>query len=129
MFKQNPLSLIIVSFLFLVIGLVGLFYQIETFYKEGLVIELNIMMLGIPVFWGLLKHRKGWRTLALIFIWIEMVSPLIVLGDKIFGMKIQLLRISFPLVLVPYVAISLIGLWQYKVLTSKKIRQMFFPEK
>jgi len=129
MFKKNPLSLIIVAFIFLVIGLVGLFYQIETFYNEGLVIDLNIMMLGIPVFWGLLKHRKGWRTLALIFIWIEMVSPLIVLGDKIFGMKIQLLRISFPLVLVPYMAISLIGLWQYKVLTSKKIRQMFIPEK
>ena len=129
MFKKNPLSLIIVAFIFLLIGLAGLFKQIETFYNEGFVIAFNIGMLGIPVFWGLLKHYKGWRTLALFFIWIEMVSPLIVLGNIIFGWDIQLLGISFPLVLVPYVAISLVGLWQYKVLTSKKIKAMFFPEK
>ena len=129
MFKKNPLSLIIVAFIFLLIGLAGLFKQIGTFYNEGFVIAFNIGMLGIPVFWGLLKHRKGWRTLALFFIWIEMVSPLIVLGNIIFGWDIQLLGISFPLVLVPYVAISLVGLWQYKVLTSKEIKAMFFPEK
>ena len=129
MFKQNPLSLIIVAFIFLLIGLAGLFEQIETFYNEGFVIAFNIGMLGIPVFWGLLKHRKGWRTLALFFIWIEMVSPLLVLGIIIFGWDILPFEISFPLVLVPYVAISLVGLWQYKVLTSKKIKKMFLPEK
>ena len=128
MFKQNPLSLIIVAFIFLLIGLKGLFETIATSYSEGH-FWLEPMILGIPVFWGLLKHRKGWRTLALFFIWIEMVSPLLVLGIIIFGWDILPFEISFPLVLVPYVAISLVGLWQYKVLTSKKIKKMFLPEK
>jgi len=133
MFKQNPLSLIIVAFIFLLIGLRGLFGQIEKFYNEGFVLYFSLEMLGIPVFWGLLKHRKGWRTLALFFIWGEMVAPWIAMVVRISGMNIRILwslskTMSFPLALVACFAIFLVALWQYKVLTSKKIKQMFIPE-
>jgi len=133
MFKQNPLRLIIVAFIFLIIGLEGLFEGITTLYNEHH-ISIVPQILGIPVFWGLLKHRKGWRTLALFFIWIETVGSLFAMVIIIFGMNVRFfgissLKMSFPLALVPCVAIFLVALWQYKVLTSKKIKKMFIPEK
>ncbi len=132
MFKQNPLSLIIVAFIFLLSGLKGLFDMIAMLYSEGL-FALEPMILGIPVFWGLLKHRKGWRTLALFFIWGEMVAPWIAMVVRISGMNVRIfgissLTMSLPLALVSCFAIFLVALWQYKVLTSKKIKQMFIPE-
>jgi len=142
MFKDNPLSLIVVAFIFLLIGVrtcIGIF---EALYNKPDINEfvyycLNHIpeMLGILVFWGLLKHIRAWRIVALIFIWVEMLWPLfagIWLFTKeepisIFGISSQMM--SFPLFLITLVAIFLLALWQYTVLTNVKIKKLFSVEK
>ncbi len=139
MFKKNPLSLISVAFIFLLIGLYGLYDGLMTLYTERY-LEINLLILGIPVFWGLLKHYKGWRTLALFFISVEMIfsalgfipAVLIIFNRELipfnlFGISSK--TMSFPVAFFTLLAFFLIALWQYKVLTSKKIKQMFISEK
>ncbi len=140
MFKKNPLNLIIAAFIFLLIGLYGLYDGLMTSYTERhLYIDLGLL-LGIPVFWGLLKHRKGWRTLALFFISVEMIfsalgfipAVLIIFNRELipfnlFGISSK--TMSFPVAFFTLLAIFLIALWQYKVLSSKKIKQLFISEK
>lgn len=136
MFKQNPLSLIIVAFIFLVIGLGGLHGMLETLYNERF-LGINVGILGIPVCYGLLKHRQGWRTLAFFFVWIQLLGPLIAMGILIFNREMTVFKLfgissqtmSFPMALITLVAIFLLALWQYKVLTSEKIKALFIAEK
>ncbi len=134
-FKQNPLSLIIVAFIFLGIGVETLFEMLMSFYNKEP--SINPLPLGILVFFGLLMHKNGWRTCALIFIWFVMIviPPLFILNIinrefirfNVFGVSSQ--TMSLPVVLFTLLAFFLIVFWFYKVLTSKKIRQMFIPEK
>ena len=136
MIKDNPLSLRIVAFIFLVIGIGGLYGILESLLKERF-LEINIGVLGLPVCYGLLKHRQVWRTLAFIFIWIEIIGSLIAMGILIFNREVTVFKLfgvssqtmSFPIALVTLGALLLLALWQNKVLTSKNIKEMFISDK
>ena len=101
MFKKNPLNLIIVAFIFLLIGLYGLYDALVTSFTERhLYIDLGLL-LGIPVFWGLLKHRKGWRTLALFFIWVEMIGSAVGFIPVVLIISVSYTHLTLPT--TPYV--------------------------
>jgi hypothetical protein len=75
--KNNPLNLRIIAFIFLIAGLVSLGGTLVSLYNHPFTINPGI--LGILICYGLLKHRQGWKTCALFFIWIEMIAPVFVL--------------------------------------------------
>ncbi len=136
--KNNPLNLRLVAFIFLLIGLASLVQTLVTLYKHPFTINPGI--LGIPICYGLLKHRQGWKTCALFFIWIEMMAgvfglvallvALVVGGNLVAQYHSSVLpkAMAAPLAFILTVAVFLLALWQYKVLTSPKIKELFAPK-
>ena len=136
--KNNPLDLKLVASIFLLIGLASLVHTLATLYE--LPVMINPSILGIWVCYGLLKHRQGWKTCALFFIWIEMIAPvffliamlvaLVIGGD--FAVKYHSATlpkaIAAPLAFILAAAAFLLALWQYKVLASARIKEMFAPK-
>ncbi len=139
MLKNNPLNLKIIVFIFLIIGLASLGGTLVSLYN--LPFTINPGILGIPICYGLLKHRQGWKKCALFFIWIGMIAPvfalvvlivtLVVGGNIAFQYHYQLVAlpkaIAAPLAIILTTSVFLLALWQYKVLTNPKIKEMFMP--
>ncbi len=136
--KNNPLDLNLVAFIFLLIGLASLVDILITLYKHPFTVHPGI--LGIPVCYGLLKHRQGWKSCALFFVWIEMIASaggllgflvaLVVEGDlavKYHSTAVPK-ALAAPLAFILTATVFLLALWQYKVLTSAKIKEMFPPK-
>jgi len=76
--RRLPASLKAVAILF-IIG--GIFCAIEVIVSLTLGrININLGVLGLFIGPGLLALRSGWRTCALVFIWIALISvPLVLL--------------------------------------------------
>ena len=61
-------------------------------------ISLNASVLGIPIYYGLLRFSSGWRTCALVLLWFGMLStPVLILMGlmaetpahlRVFGMSV-----------------------------------------
>jgi hypothetical protein len=96
-------------------------------------ISLDFGVLGIPIYFGLMRFSRGWRTCALVFIWLGiLLAPVaFILGltthfpayFQIFGVRLASIR---PVWLsVASVFWFLLELWQYRVLTRADIRSLF----
>src|SRR5690606_32759624 len=96
-------------------------------------VDVDFGVLGIPIYFGLRRLSSGWRTCALVLLWISLLmSPvLFALGlaarspayFTLFG--IRLANISPVWVSVAAVVVFLLSLWQYRVLTRPEIRSLF----
>lgn len=113
-----------------VIAAIGAVMQVMSSHVN---IELGI--LGIPIYIGLLGLKAGWRTVALVLLWIGMIfAPVafflgFVLSEPVSvrGLVVQLSRAS-PVLLALFAAGAfLLNLWQYRVLTRADIRDLFLP--
>lgn len=96
-------------------------------------LSLDLGVLGIPIYFGLLRRSSGWRTWALVFAWVGMlVSPaafLLGLASrnpayfKVFGLQLASLSpVWLSVVSVPF---FFLNVWQYRVLTHPEIRASF----
>lgn len=128
---KAPVSLVIVAVLFVLGGLSSLLEMVAAFGMGR--ISLNFGVLGMFIGPGLLRYSRGWRTCALVFIWIAMAGvPLIALlmlavggplDFRVFGRKIGQLPLIYGLAVAGF-AFGL-ALWQYYVLTRADIRRLF----
>ena len=96
-------------------------------------LNLNFGVLGIFIGLGLLRFRRGWRTCALVFIWLALiiipVFGFMVIGGarpihlKLFGQQMGYASPIFAF----FVATVLFALaaWQYRVLTRPDVVQLF----
>jgi hypothetical protein len=117
-FAHIPTSLKIVAALFMLVGVLSAI-DIVVALTRGY-IELNFHVLGLLIGPGLLWLKRGWRTCALVVLWITMII-IVILAANLIGHPIPLT--TFWL-LVATVAFAL-TFWQYRVLTRPDIRRLF----
>lgn len=94
---------------------------------------LDFGVLGIPIYFGLMRLSSGWRTCALVFLWISMLMALVlfslglashapahlqVLGARVASISPVWLSVAS----IPYLVFML---WQYRVLTRPEIARLF----
>lgn len=129
--QPAPLSLKIVAALFILGGISSIVDVITSLTQGNL--NLNFGVLGLLVGIGLLRFSRGWRTCALVFLWIALIClPLVALvflflagavNYTIFwqnmGEGSRWLGVALAAVLFVVV------LWQYRVLTRPDIRNLF----
>jgi hypothetical protein len=130
--RQNiPISLKIVAWLF-IIG--GIFSVIEILFAlTQSRIKIDFGVLGLFIGQGLMRFSRGWRTCALVFIWIGLIIlPIVflaVLSGKIpayfelFGTKVT--HIPSWLVSIGVIPFFLLLIWEYRVLTRPNIKSLF----
>ena len=96
-------------------------------------ISLNASVLGIPIYYGLLRFSSGWRTCALVLLWFGMLStPVLILMGlmaetpahlRVFGMSVA--AVSPLWFAVASILGFMLDVWQYRVLTRPAIRALF----
>ena len=129
--KQIPTSLKIVAVLFIIGGICSVIEVIVAVFNGR--ININLGVLGLFVGPGLLKFKVGWRTCALVFIWIALIgiplAAVIMLGVSgpldfnLFGQKVG--HVSKVYVMCFAVPVFLLYFWMYRVLTRSDVRRLF----
>ena len=130
-FKKIPLSLKIVTMIFILEGahsMVELFKTLTSDYHN-----INFIIAGILIGPGLLTLRNGWRIIALVFLWLVMISiAVITLGILvqtstpdiiIFCLKTE--NISEELNTAIAALLFIVSIWQYRVLKQSDIHKLF----
>src|SRR5262249_21921903 len=126
-----PTSLKIVAFLFILGGILALTEAIVSLtYGQ---IYLNFAVLGLFIGPGLLRLSRGWRTCALVFLWIALIGAPVVavllisasgpFDLKLFGQQVGDVSKGFG---VAFIAVMFVlAWWQYRVLTRADVRRLF----
>lgn len=127
-----PMSLKVVGWLFIISGICAVIEVVVCLMNKH--ININFGVLGLFIGPGLLKLRRGWRTCALVFLWIGLIgipivaliflaAPASQLTFRVFGQPVS--RIPTELALLFAIGAFLLVLWQYRVLTGRKVRALF----
>jgi hypothetical protein len=129
--KPIPTSLKVVAALFLLGGICSVIEVLVSLLHSH--ISINFGVLGLFIGPGLLRLSRGWRTCALVFLWIAMiVIPIVAVIFMIasgpaeftlFGQNVG----QAPKGLGVVIAALAFGLavWQYRVLTRPDVRRLF----
>lgn len=126
-----PSSLRVVSWIQLVRGLIAAAGILVALVQGHLSLDFGV--LGILIFFGLRKLRQGWRTCALVFLWLDMLAAVVVLVPGLTAhptadfalLGVWLARVSpFGLCVLAILHFAL-AVWQYRVLTRPAIRSLF----
>jgi len=129
--QPPPTSLKIVAGLFIFGGVCSAIELVVSLMHSH--ININFGVLGLFIGPGLLRFSRGWRTCALVFLWIAMIGvPIIALlfmasqgplDFKVFGQKVGHVSKEFGLAIA--VILFLLSFWQYRVLTRPDVRTLF----
>jgi hypothetical protein len=130
--KQTaPTSLKIVAVLFLLGGLSSAVDVLIRLTQGSLFLNLGVLGLFIGV--GLLRFSRGWRTCALVFLWLTMIGcPLVgvvmLVSDQpleytMFGQKMGEAPKAAGVAILAVVFV--LAIWQYWVLTRPSVRRLF----
>jgi hypothetical protein len=129
--KPIPTSLKIVAALFLLGGICSAIEVLVSLLHGH--ISINFGVLGLFIGPGLLRLSPGWRTCALVFLWLGMIvvpiaAVLFMTASgpaefTLFGQKVG----PAPKGLGVVIAALAFGLavWQYRVLTRPDVRRLF----
>ena len=129
--QPTPTALKVVAVLFILGGLSSAIDVLIRLTQGSLF--LNFGVLGLFIGPGLLRYSRGWRTCALVFLWLGMVgfplaAVLVLATDQplrytVFGQQMGEAPKGAG------VAVAALGfalaLWQYWVLTRPRVRQLF----
>ena len=130
--EDSPFALKVVAWLFILMGIFAVIQIVAMLMHNH--VDLNFGVLGLWIGPGLLRHRRGWRTCALVFLWIGLIGiPLFMLLSlgrssldfKVFGIPMG--RIPTVLGLCLVAPFFFLILWQYRVLINPHIRRLFYP--
>jgi hypothetical protein len=124
-----------VSYLFLLFGLISLILMICHAVKGYL--HFNFGILGIGIFAGLRRYSRIWRICALMFTWYGIITLSIALfvclcdhstsaTAMYFGHRLSTVPANW--LAIPLAMVLLVTLWQYRVLTHPAIRRLFEEE-
>jgi hypothetical protein len=94
---------------------------------------LNVGVLSLFIGVGLLRYSRGWRTCALVFLWLAMIGfPLAAVFMLFTDQPLQFTVFDQPMGEVPRgvgVGVAALGfalaVWQYWVLTRPRVRRLF----
>jgi hypothetical protein len=127
--KPIPTSLKVVAALFILSGICSLIDVVVSLMHNN----INFGVLGLFIGPGLLRLRRGWRTCALVFLWIAMIGvPIIAVlfltssgpvDFVLFGQKVGHASKEFCIAIVAVV--FALAVWQYRVLTRPDVRRLF----
>lgn len=92
-------------------------------------------VLGIPIYFGLLRLSSGWRTCALVMLWLDLIALPVAFYISLMGSGPVPFRVlgvdvgEVPRVWMTVTALTAFPLivWQYLVLVRADVRQLFFP--
>lgn len=128
--KNVPISLKIIAALFFISGVSTLINMIYLLFHNH--INFNFSVLGIFVGWGLIKLKSGWRICALVFTWFALIgTPIAATVILNATGRIPIAITGIPgtttrsWVLLMLGIIFTFAFWQYRVLTSPKIKALF----
>jgi hypothetical protein len=127
-----PTSLKVVAFLFILSGIFSLIEVIVSLVHSHF--SFNFGVLGLFIGPGLLRLSRGWRTCALVFLWIAMIGlPIFIavifvlaggpLDFKLFGQQVGHASPEFAIVLAAL--LFALAVWQYRILTRPDVRRLF----
>lgn len=126
-----PTALRVVAYIHLVVG-VGCVIQFIVMLFHG-TISVQFGILYIPIFFGLLNLRNGWRVCAMVLLLFGFISfPIMFLLGlwgavpayfQLFGINVA--RIPGWTVSVASIPFFLLVLWQYRVLVRPDVRRLF----
>jgi len=129
--RSIPTSLKVVAWIYLFQGVCSLVAMVVGWILGHGTIDLGVINLLIG--WGLLDLKAGWRSCALIFLWITLIvaplgAVLLLIAShpatfKIFGVPVGILSTD---VMGAFLAlVFFLALWQYRVLTRPDVRALF----
>lgn len=129
---EIPRDLKIVAYLCLIFGILAVIDVLFDLLQSHL--NLNFGVLQVPIGFGLLRLRRGWRTCALVFLWMGMILvPVFCLGVaampgmpvyKFFGQPIGAGSKLPALILA--IGLFILMVWEYRVLTRESVRRLFY---
>ena len=128
--QQLPVALKVVAVLFIVGGIIAVIDVLGALGHSHLNITLGV--LGLFIAPGILALRPGWRTCALVFLWIAVIGiPIAVvfmlghsgpLNFRAFGQTVG--HTSKEPCFAIAAVLFLLALWQYRVLTRPDVRTL-----
>ena len=129
--RNIPTPLSVVSYLFLLLGVISGVEILVGATKGSFRFDFGI--LGLCMFFGLRRYSPGWRTCALVFIWVGMIGMAYAFVYGFFGSGPAFIKIlgrryaDIPVIWVSVVAAAFfpLELWMYRVLTRPNIRFLF----
>jgi hypothetical protein len=132
--RQIPVALSVVSYVFLVLGILAFIGILGSAIRGSFYLDFNI--LDFWIFSGLRRYSLGWRTCALVFIWIMMLGCVAGFIYGFFGHGPAFIKIfgkrytDIPVIWVSIFAAVFFALefWMYRVLTRPSIRRYFYIE-
>jgi hypothetical protein len=121
----------LVAVVFLIDGFAAMAGMAVRLAQGSLVFDFGV--LGIPTYFGLMRGSKGWRTWALVTLWLGMLmAPMVAIAGAVarspayfavFGIPI---RGPSPGTVCAIAALSFsLQLWQYRTLTRQHVREAF----
>jgi hypothetical protein len=129
--RQIPASLKVVAVLFILGGVCAAIEILVSLAHSH--ININFGALGLFIGPGLLARRPGWRTCALVFLWIAMIGVPIVgvlmfaqsgpLDFTVFGQKVG--HASKEIGVGIAVFVFALSVWQYRILVRSDVRKLF----
>jgi hypothetical protein len=132
--RRIPVALKVVAILFILGGISAVVEVVLSLMRSH--INTNFGVLGLFIGPGLLALKRGWRTCALVFLWIAMIGvPIIAvlmlgvsrpLDFSVFGQKVG--EVSKEIGLAVAVVVFVLSVWQYRVLTRSDVRALFGVE-
>jgi hypothetical protein len=130
---RRPKALTVVAWLFVIGGVCVCIEILIGLLRQHL--SLNLGVIGIFIGMGLLRLSRGWRTMALVSLWIALLgTPLVAmmalsgmgaLSFTVFGIKVAQMSIG-PFLIYAF-GFFVLTVWQYRVLTRSDVRALFYP--
>lgn len=128
---QIPRDLRVVAYIHLVLGIGSLAEFVGRLTQNHFQVAIGI--LGIPICFGLLRLSRGWRTCALVLLWIgllvvpvALVLGLVGSGPATFGiLGIPVGQIARGWFSALAAAVLVLVAWQLRVLVRPGVRQLF----
>ncbi|MDB6109490.1 MAG: hypothetical protein JWR69_1240 [Pedosphaera sp.] len=128
--SKLPTKLIVVSALFFIEGLYGIYREISNLVAGSPFIALDI--LGLFIAWGIFRLYRGWRILGLTFLWISFVWLLhaffSLLAQVVTGQISSASWMDFAMPSALVTVAMLANFWMIHVLTSNDVRKLFGAE-
>ena len=126
-----PTSLKVVAFLFILGGVCALIEVLVSLLHAH--VSINFGVLGLFIGPGLLRLSRGWRTCALVFLWLAMIGIPIAavlfltasgsVDFTLFGQKAGNAPRELGLVIAALAFV--LAVWEYRVLTRPDVRRLF----